>query len=84
MTLEDQVTYLKTNHLFDAARANYDEHLIYFEDTTSIIDVFDWAADKNYNWDLIDSEICYKYKIYSPEDVLEAYYPKQYYPEKHI
>ena len=84
MRLEDQIAYLKTNNLFDAARTNYDEHHIYFEDTASIIDVFDWRTDKNHNWHLIDSEICCKHKIYSPEDVLEAYYPKQYYPEKHI
>ena len=84
MRLEDQVTYLKTNNLFDAARANYDEYPIPFEDTASIVDVFDWSADKNHNWSKIDNKICYKDKNYSPEEILEAYYPKQYYPEKHI
>ena len=84
MTLEDQIAYLKTNNLFDAARTNYDEHPISFKDTASIVDVFKWSADGSHNWYAIDSEICHKGKIYSPEDILEAYYPKQYYPEKHI
>ena len=84
MTLENQIAYLKTNNLFDAARANYDEHPIPFENTASIVDVFKWSADESNNWNVIDSEICHKYNIYSPEDILEAYYPKQYYPEKHI
>ena len=84
MTLEDQIAYLKTNNLFDAARANYDEHPIPFKYTTSIVDVFNWYADESHNWRAIDSEICNKSSIYSPEDILEAYYSKQYYPEKHI
>ena len=84
MTLENQVTYLKTNNLFDAARTNYDKYPLDFKDTASIVDVFDWSADESHNWDAIDYKICYKYKIYLPKDILEAYYPKQYYPEKHI
>ena len=84
MTLEDQITYLKTHNLFDAARSNYDKYPIYFEDIASIVDVFSWSADGSHNWYAIDSEICDKGKTYSPEDILEVYYPKQYYPEKHI
>ena len=73
MTREDQIAYLKTNNFFDAARANDDEHPIPFKDTASIIDSFEWYADGNHNWSAILSEICHKYNLYSPEDILEAY-----------
>ena len=90
MSLQEQADKLRKLNLFDEARDCYDKYCLPFTSTYSLVDTFSWPsaiATSSVDWSTINGSISEHWTVsygYTPNEVFEAFYPKELYPEKYI
>ena len=90
MSLQEQADKLRQMNLFNEARDCYDKDYLPFINTYSLVDSFNWiatGATSTVDWGSISVYIAEHRTLkdpYTADEVLEAFYPKELYPEKHI
>ena len=90
MSLQEQADKLRQMNLFDEARDCYDRYSLPYVSTYSLVDTFSWtlaSTTSSVDWDSVSSHLSKhltKDDVYTADEVLEVFYPKELYPEKYI
>ena len=90
MSLQEQADKLRQMNLFNEARDCYDKYPLGYTSTYSLVDTFSWllaASTSSVDWasvNILFSEYLAKDDSYTADEVLEAFYPKELYPEKYV
>lgn len=76
--------------LFDEARDCYDKYSLPYVSTYTLVDTFSWilaTATYSVDWGSISSHLSKhltKDDGYTADEVLEVFYPREFYPERYI
>lgn len=76
--------------LFDEARDCYDKYSLPYVSTYTLVDTFSWilaTATSSVDWGSISSHLSKhltKDDGYTADEVLEVFYPREFYPERYI
>lgn len=91
MSLQEQADKLRQMNLFDEARDCYDKYGFFVCDTYySLVNTFSWSlatTTSSVDWASVNShlsEYLTKDDGYTAYEVLEVFYPREFYPEKYI
>lgn len=90
MSLQEQADKLRQMGLFDEARDCYDKYSLPYVSTYTLVDTFSWilaTATSSVDWGSISSHLSKhltKDDGYTADEVLEVFYPREFYPEKYI
>jgi hypothetical protein len=91
MNLQKQADKLRQMNLFTEARDCYDKYGFFACDTYySLVNTFSWSsatATSSVDWSTVNKDL-FEYASnddeYTPEEIFEAFYPREFYPEKYI